>query len=95
MPGTPTTRANGGLLTAPTNIGTFTQNKFAFIPQLTMWTLYSNDMKQAFGRVWDGSTDAKAALDDVQEHAEDVFEKRQERWERVVGKLSAEWQKEL
>ncbi len=52
-------------------------------------------MKQAFGRVWDGSTDPKAALDDVQQHSEDVFEKRQERWDRVAGKVNAQWQKEL
>ena len=65
-----------------------------FVPQLTMWTVYSNDMKQAFDRVWAGTADAREALQEVQTHSQGVFQKSEERWQRLSGKLTAEWAKE-
>ena len=62
-----------------------------YIPQLTMWTVYSNDMQQAFGRIWDGNSNASVALNEVERHAQQVFEQRQERWHHLADKLQAEW----
>jgi ABC-type glycerol-3-phosphate transport system substrate-binding protein len=64
-----------------------------FIPQLTTWTIYSNDMKQAFGRVWSGAAGAREALDEVQRHEEQAFDHQAKRWERLGPKLTPEWSK--
>ena len=64
-----------------------------FVPQLTVWTLYSNDMTQAFGRVWTGKAGAGEALDDVQQHVQQAFGHQQKRWDRISGTLAKEWNK--
>ncbi len=65
-----------------------------YIPQLTMWTVYRNDMQQAFGRIWDGSSTANAALNEGQQHAQHVFEQQQKRWRRLADNLQAQWNRE-
>lgn len=65
-----------------------------FVPQLTMWTVYSNDMKQAFDRVWAGTADAPSALNEVQVHSQAAFVKSQERWDRLSTRLTTQWAKE-
>lgn len=62
-----------------------------YIPQLTMWTVYSNDMHQAFGRIWEGSSSASEALNEVEQHAQQVFAQPQKRWHHLAEKLQAEW----
>lgn len=64
-----------------------------FVPQLTVWTLYSNDMTQAFGRVWTGKATAGESLDDVQEHVQLSFDDQRKRWDRISGILTKEWNK--
>jgi len=56
-----------------------------------MWTVYSNDMNQAFGRIWDGNSSTSVALNEVERHAQQVFEQRQKRWHHLADKLEAEW----
>ncbi len=65
-----------------------------YIPQLTMWTIYKNDMQQAFGRVWDGSSSASAALNEVEQHAQLALAQQQKRWHHLAEKLQAEWKSE-
>lgn len=64
-----------------------------FIPQLTTWTVYSNDMTQAFDRIWSGEADAREALDEVERHEQQIFNRRQERWDRLSAQRVAEWSK--
>ena len=65
-----------------------------FVPQLTVWTVYSNDMTQAFDRIWSGSAVPDQALGDVQTHVQQVFDQRQQRWQRLEETLTAEWKKQ-
>ena len=65
-----------------------------FIPQLTTWTGYSNDMQQAFDRIWSGKVSAPDALNEVNQHEQKASDRRQERWERFSGQRMAEWSKE-
>ena len=65
-----------------------------FVPQLTVWTVYSNDMTQAFDRIWSGSALPDQALGDVQTHVQQVFDQRQQRWQRLEETLTAEWKKQ-
>ncbi|MEI8387124.1 MAG: ABC transporter substrate-binding protein [Verrucomicrobiota bacterium] len=62
-----------------------------FVPQLTVWSLYSNDMTQAFGRVWTEKANAGESLDEVQQHVQQAFDHQQKRWERISEKLTKEW----
>lgn len=64
-----------------------------FVPQLTVWPLYSNDMTQAFGRVWTEKATAGESLDEVQQHVQQAFDHQQRRWERISEKLTKEWDK--
>ena len=64
-----------------------------FLPQLTVWALYSNDMTQAFGRVWMDKATAGESLDEVQRHVQQAFDHQQKRWDRISGKLTKEWDK--
>ena len=65
-----------------------------FIPQLTTWTVYSNDMDQAFDRIWSGESTAREALDEVQRHEQRTFDRRQERWDRLAAERLAEWSRQ-
>jgi len=62
-----------------------------FVPQMTTWTVYSNDLRQAFGRVWSGASGAREALDEVQLHAQQAFDHQDKRWNRLNSTLTAEW----
>jgi ABC-type glycerol-3-phosphate transport system substrate-binding protein len=64
-----------------------------FVPQLTVWSLYSNDMTQAFGRVWTEKATARESLDEVQQHVQQAFDHQQKRWERISEKLTKKWDK--
>ena len=64
-----------------------------FLPQLTVWALYSTDMTQAFGRVWMDKATAGESLDEVQRHVQQAFDHQQKRWDRISGKLTKEWDK--
>lgn len=77
------------------HIGTFVELAKSpgarYLPHLTMWTVYENDMKQAFGKVWTGRASPREALGEVQAHLQSQFEHRQRRWERVSEKLQEIW----
>jgi maltose-binding protein MalE len=62
-----------------------------FVPRMTTWNEYENDMRNAFGRVWAGKTSAAAALNDVQQREQAIFDRRMARWDRSATKLLAEW----
>ena len=62
-----------------------------FLPQLTTWNMYSNDMNQAFDRIWAGKASAREALDEVQRHEQPVFDGSERKWNRFSAKLMAEW----
>jgi ABC-type glycerol-3-phosphate transport system substrate-binding protein len=62
-----------------------------FVPQITAWSLYSNDMNQAFGRVWTGKAGAAEALNDVQQHVQSAFDHQQKRWDRISEQVMKEW----
>ena len=65
-----------------------------FIPQLTTWPIYSNDLTQAFDRIWAGRASAREALAEVQQREQRAFNRRQERWERLSTQRLLEWSKE-
>ena len=65
-----------------------------FIPQVTTWPIYSNDMKQAFENVWSGKIGAPEALAEVQQHVQGATNHHEQRWERVSGQRLVEWNKE-
>jgi ABC-type glycerol-3-phosphate transport system substrate-binding protein len=77
------------------HIGTFLElaksPNARFVPPLTFWAMYENDMKQAFGKVWTGAVQPREALDEVQTRLEAEFERRAHRWDRVSGVLQAGW----
>lgn len=77
------------------HIGTFVELAKSpgarYLPHLTMWTVYENDMKQAFGKVWTGRASPREALGEVQAHLQAQFEHRQRRWDRVSEKLQEIW----
>ena len=62
-----------------------------FIPQLTTWPIYSNDLAQAFDRIWAGKATARAALDEVERHEQQSFNRHRERWDRLSARRLAEW----
>ncbi|MCX6935146.1 MAG: ABC transporter substrate-binding protein [Verrucomicrobia bacterium] len=64
------------------------------VPPITIWALYENDMKQAFGKVWTGATTPVAALHEVQVHLEQEFTQRQRRWDRLADVLQQKWREE-
>ena len=61
------------------------------IPQLTSWTLYSNDMQQAFNNIWSGQAGAQEALDEVQVHEQKAFDQHEKRWDRMSAILTEQW----
>lgn len=63
------------------------------IPQLTTWPVYSSDMTLAFDRIWAGRVEAREALEGVQRHEQEAFDRRQERWEHLSTQRLAEWGK--
>ena len=65
-----------------------------FIPQLTTWPIYSGDMTQAFDRIWAGNASAREALDEVQRHEQQAFDRRQERWDHSAARRLAQWNEE-
>ena len=65
-----------------------------FIPQLTTWPLYSNDLIQAFDRIWAGKATAREALGEVEQHEQQAFDHHQKRWNRQSAQRLAEWSKE-
>lgn len=62
-----------------------------FIPQLTTWPVYSNDMTQAFDRIWAGKAGAREALEEVRQHAQGAYDHGQKRWERLSAQRLVEW----
>ncbi len=60
-------------------------------PQLTSWTLYSNDMQQAFNNVWSGKASPKEALDEVQAHEQKAYDQHERRWDRLSKILTEQW----
>ena len=65
-----------------------------FIPQLTTWPVYRNDLIQAFDRIWAGKATAREALEEVEQHEQQAFDHHQKRWERLSAQRLAEWSKE-
>ena len=65
-----------------------------FVPQLTTWPIYSNDMTQAFDRIWAGEASAREALTEVQQHEQQAFNRRRERWQRLASQRLAQWSRE-
>ena len=51
-------------------------------------------MRNAVSKIWDGKSSAVDALNEVQAHQQKIFDKRQERWDRLSVKLMAEWSKQ-
>ena len=62
-----------------------------FVPQLTTWPIYSNDLTLAFDRIWAGKADAHTALAEVQRHEQQAFDQRQKRWEHLAARRAAQW----
>ena len=60
-------------------------------PRLPTWTEYNADMRDAVSKIWDGKVSAVDALNEVEFREQKVFDRRQERWNRLSGKLEAEW----
>ena len=79
-------------------IGTFLElaksSHARFVPPLTFWVMYENDMKQAFGKVWTGAASPREALADVQSRLQAEFERRRARWDRVAAALQEGWNKQ-
>jgi ABC-type glycerol-3-phosphate transport system substrate-binding protein len=80
------------------HIGTFLElaksPQARFVPPLTFWAMYENDMKQAFGKIWTGAAQPREALGEVQTRLQAEFERRAHRWDRVSGVLQAGWNKQ-
>jgi ABC-type glycerol-3-phosphate transport system substrate-binding protein len=62
-----------------------------FAPRISTWTEYNNDMRNAVSKIWAGKISAEEALDTVQMHEQQLFDRRQERWNRLSTKLKEEW----
>lgn len=77
-------------------IGTFLEiarsERADYIPPLTVWNQYSNELRQAFDRVWTGVSDAETALAEVQETLQPIYEHRERRWSRVAPKIEQQWE---
>ncbi len=65
-----------------------------FVPQLTTWPIYRNDLTQAFDRIWAGQASAQEALDEVQRHEQQAFNHDRERWDRLSTQRLAQWSKQ-
>jgi ABC-type glycerol-3-phosphate transport system substrate-binding protein len=65
-----------------------------FVPRLTTWTEYNNDMKNAVSRIWTGTANVREALDNVQQREQEVLDRRMARWDRLAPKLTAEWSRQ-
>ena len=65
-----------------------------FIPQLTTWPIYSNDLTQAFDQIWAGKASAREALDEVEAHEQQAFDHHRQRWDRVAVQRLKEWSRE-
>ncbi len=65
-----------------------------FIPQTTAWPIYSNDMAQAFDRIWAGQVGAQAALGQVRQHVQRIADRQHERWDRVASQRLEKWNEE-
>ncbi len=64
-----------------------------FVPQLTTWPIYRNDLTQAFDRIWAGEASAQEALDEVQQHEQQAFNHDRARWDRLSAQRLAQWSK--
>ena len=64
-----------------------------YVPRLTTWTEYNNDMRNAVGRIWSGKASAVQALNGVQEREQEILTRRLTRWDRMEPKLAVEWNK--
>jgi ABC-type glycerol-3-phosphate transport system substrate-binding protein len=62
-----------------------------FVPRMTTWNEYENDMRNAFSRIWAGKVPAAQALQDVQRREQETLDRRMARWDRSAAKLLAEW----
>jgi len=63
------------------------------VPSTTVWTLYANEMNQAFGRIWTQTSSPTEALSDVQTRMQESFDHRARRWDRMENTLLTEWEK--
>lgn len=64
-----------------------------WVPQLTTWTEYAEDMGIAVNRIWSGKATAVEALDTVQQRQQPIFDRKLSRWQRLAPKLTVEWSK--
>jgi ABC-type glycerol-3-phosphate transport system substrate-binding protein len=62
-----------------------------FVPRMTTWNEYENDMRNAFSRIWAGQSSAAEALHDVQQREQANLDRRMARCDRSSFKLMTEW----
>lgn len=62
-----------------------------YVPRLTIWTEYQNNLNNAVGRVWTLKATPREALDDVQQRMQKVFARKEARWKRVEAERLKEW----
>lgn len=62
-----------------------------FLPQTTVWNLFSNELNQAFARVWAGQATPDEALREAHERVEEAAAHRERRWKRMEATLRKEW----
>jgi len=62
-----------------------------FVPRLTIWTEYQNNLNNAVGRVWTSKATPQEALDEVQQRMQKVFARKEARWDRVAAERLKEW----
>ena len=65
-----------------------------YAPRIATWTQYDNDMTNAVSKIWAGKISAVDALNTVEADQQDVFNRRQTRWDRVSPELTEEWNKQ-
>jgi ABC-type glycerol-3-phosphate transport system substrate-binding protein len=62
-----------------------------YAPRISTWTEYDSDMTNAVSKIWAGKISAADALDSVEKHQQEIFDRRLERWNRLSPKLTEEW----
>ncbi len=63
------------------------------LPGTTVWSLYANEMRQAFGSVWTQTATTEEVLSEVQIRMQENFDHRARRWKRMEETLLTEWEK--
>ena len=65
-----------------------------YAPRIATWTEFASDMRNAVGKVWAGKQDTVAALEEVRSRQQFTMDQRRTRWDRLSGKLTAQWDQE-